>query len=981
MRAASICLTPHDSQQVYRLTMKRKFLHLLTMAFMPTIAVAIAQDADPKPPTPPMPPGGAPTSSRPSSLPSIFGGSTKKYGDFNELTKDATKYDGLFVLHKKDDNLYAEIKPQQFNQPFLAPITIAKGLAQAGTPITSDDEWVLIFKRVGDRVQLIRRNIHFKTSNRDLEKAVEQNYTDSIIQSLPILSMNPMGGSVVINFTDIFFSNFGQLPFGFPDRSRTSWNKIKTFPNNIELQVETTFSGRGNDPAVVDSRGLTVVVHYSLCRLPDPMYRPRMADNRVGHFLSAVKDFGSNNPDTQFVRQINRWRLEKANPRAKLSPPKKQIVWWVEDTVPIELRPYVEAGILEWNKAFEKVGIANAIAVRWQNERDEFDPEDLNYCTLKWITSDSTYARSNLRANPLTGEMLDGDVVFDASWIRAWKQMYAELKGIPVPAAMKGDEAAMKPVLGEIISPILAARKGFGSPTPILNAHQALTGDHNLHAVPAEWSSLDLALQKHLGTNHAMCNFAAGISYEMTLATVALADPPKKDEEKKGDAKKDETKKEEAPRLPEELIGQAIKEVVMHEVGHSLGLRHNFRASAMLNADQLHDKKITSEKGITGSVMDYAPINLAPKGKPQGDYFSTTLGPYDYWAIEYAYKIIDGSEDAELARIAARSAEADLTYGTDEDRISGLDPMVNAYDLGSDLLRFSSDRIDLATDLLKGLDARVVKDGESWVRLRKAFTPLVSQWGNAATLASGHVGGLYYTRDHKGTKGAKDPVTPVSGEQQRAALKLIREKILNDNPFQVSPELLRKLTTERWYHWAADMNMGDPGYKYYDAVLNVQRIPLNETMNATTLNRIQNQEAMADPATKPLKIEELFRAFTDSIVGDVAGTPAKDGKRSLTITRRNLQRDYVGRLAGMLLGSSRSSLADLPSFVMLAGGGGSLPPDARALARMHMKEISKKIDSALAANPGWDDTSRAHLEELKETIDRVLSAGIQRNQP
>ena len=965
--------------------MNRKLLLLTALSFVPSIGMLIAQDADPKPPTPPTAPASA-AASRPSSFAAMLGGMPKKYGDFNELTKDATKYDGLFTLHKKDDNLYAEIKPTQLNQPFLAPITIAKGLAQAGTPITSDDEWVLLFKRVGDRVQLIRRNIHFKTSNRDLEKAVEQNYTDSIIQSLPILALNPMGGSVVINFTDIFFGNFAQLPFGFPDRSRTSWNKIKAFPNNIELQVETTFSGRGSDPSVVDSRGLTLVVHYSLCRLPDPMYRPRPADNRVGHFLSAVKDFGSNNPDTQFVRQINRWRLEKANPRAKLSPPKKQIVWWVEDTVPIELRPYVEAGILEWNKAFEKVGIANAIAVRWQNERDDFDPEDLNYCTLKWITSDSTYARSNLRANPLTGEMLDGDVVFDASWIRAWKQMYAELKGIPVPAAAQGDESAMKPVVGEIISPILAARKGFGSPTPMLSNQQRLNGENSLHAIPAEWSSLDLALQKHLGANHAMCNFAAGIAYEMSLATIALADPPKKEDEKKGDAKKeepkkDEAKKEEAPKLPEELIGQAIKEVVMHEVGHSLGLRHNFRASAMLTADQLHDKKITSEKGITGSVMDYAPINLAPKGKPQGDYFSTTLGPYDYWAIEYAYKTIDGNEEAELAKIAARSPEPDLTYGTDEDRISGLDPMVNAYDIGNDLLRFSSDRIDLATDLLKGLDARVVKDGESWIRLRRAFTPLVSQWGNAASLASGYVGGLTYTRDHKGTKGAKDPVTPVTGDQQRAALKLIREKILNDSLFQVSPDLLRKLTTERWYHWAADMNMGDPGYKYYDAVLNIQRIPLNETLSASTLNRIQNQEAMADPATKPLKIEELFRTFTDAIVGDLATAPVKDGKRGISITRRNLQREYVGRLSGMVLGSGRSPLADLPSFIMISGGGGSLPPDARALARMHLKEISKKIETALAAIPGWDDTSRAHLEEVKESIDRVLTAGIQRNQP
>ena len=141
-------------------------------------------------------------------------------------------------------------------------------------------------------------------------------------------------------------------------------------------------------------RGITLVIHYSLAKLPEAGYNPRLADHRVGHFLNATKDFGGNDPDTNFVRIINRWRLEKADPKAKLSPPKKQIVWWVERHRAARIRPYVEEGILEWNKAFEKIGFRNAIAVRWQNERDEFDPEDINYCTFRWITTSSTFAMS-----------------------------------------------------------------------------------------------------------------------------------------------------------------------------------------------------------------------------------------------------------------------------------------------------------------------------------------------------------------------------------------------------------------------------------------------------------------------------------------------------------------------------------------------------------------------------------------------------------
>ena len=142
-----------------------------------------------------------------------------------------------------------------------------------------------------------------------------------------------------------------------------------------------------------------------------------------------MTDFANPNPDTNAKRMINRWRLEKANPSAKLSPPKKQIVWYIEDNVPEEYRPYVQEGILEWNKAFEKIGFKDAIAVRWQNERDDFEPEDINYCTLRWITTGSTFAMSGLRSNPLTGEMIDGDVIFDASWIKTWKEEYAFLDG------------------------------------------------------------------------------------------------------------------------------------------------------------------------------------------------------------------------------------------------------------------------------------------------------------------------------------------------------------------------------------------------------------------------------------------------------------------------------------------------------------------------------------------------------------------------
>ena len=385
-----------------------------------------------------------PTASPPRPIRRRRAGTTKasddkKFRDFNEVVKGATQIDGYFTLHRKDDHLYAEIKNHQLDQPFLMPIAIAQGMEMAGHPLNFGDEWVLAFRRVGDRVQVVRRNVHYKASaGTPLEKAVKQNYTDSVLLALPILAINHGGGqSVLIDFADIFLSDFAQLGFGYLDKNRSTWHKIKGFPNNVEIEVEATFGGGGfgrsygmGDGGVIDGRGRTVVIHYSLAKMPDSGYHARHADDRVGHFLNATKDFGSHDPDTNFVRMVNRWRLEKADHKAKLSPPKKQIVWYVEDTVPHEYRPYVEEGIREWNKAFEKIGFRDAIAVRWQESgRDEFDPEDINYCTFRWITTNSTFAMSCLRSNPLTGEMIDGDVIFDASWIRAWKLEYAFLTG------------------------------------------------------------------------------------------------------------------------------------------------------------------------------------------------------------------------------------------------------------------------------------------------------------------------------------------------------------------------------------------------------------------------------------------------------------------------------------------------------------------------------------------------------------------------
>src|SRR5262249_49277395 len=161
-----------------------------------------------------------------------------------------------------------------------------------------------------------------------------------------IATVHPARQNVIVNLNDVFMTDFAQLGTGYFDANRSTWYKVKAFPRNVELEVAATYSGfRAND-SVIDSRGTTAVIHHGLVQLPDDGYQPRLADERVGHFLSVVKDFSDDSRETSYVRYINRWRLERAEPPdaknpGKLSAPKKKIVFWIEKSVPEEYRAAV----------------------------------------------------------------------------------------------------------------------------------------------------------------------------------------------------------------------------------------------------------------------------------------------------------------------------------------------------------------------------------------------------------------------------------------------------------------------------------------------------------------------------------------------------------------------------------------------------------------------------------------------------------------
>jgi hypothetical protein len=858
----------------------------------------------------------------------------KKYEDFDTVTRGAREFDGLLKLHLKDDRLYGEIRPDQFDRPFLLPIAIARGAGMGGNTLNFDEQWVIYFHRVGDRVQMIRRNVRFKANpGTPVAKAVETTYTDSVLHALRIVSVHPGRQSVLLNLNDIFMTDLAQLGLGQFDANRSTWAKVKAFPRNIEIEVAATYSGGRmgftTDDSIIDSRGKTVVIHYGLCNLPEYGYSPRLADDRVGHFLSVVKDFSSDTNDSAFVRYVNRWRLERAEPvdsknPNKLSAPKKKIVFWIEKSVPDEYRASVREGILEWNKAFEKIGFRDAIEVR-QQENEEFDPEDINYNTFRWIATDQGFAMGPSRANPLTGEIIDADIIFDASMVRFYRSEYSLAKA------------------GSPASTIQAARAGWNFVKPPLVPS-------DLEATPeakAGWNEPAQRLKAtDLAARHGYCQCGAHIKYELGMAALAMIG---RNELKPGE------------KVPDELIQQAVKEVTMHEVGHTLGLRHNFKSSTMLKNEQLHDTNITRKQGLLGSVMDYAPVNLAPKGVKQGDYFTTTLGPYDYWAIEYAYRPLAGGTDGEgekLADISKRIAEPGLDYATDEDLFTNSDPLVNQWDLGADPLKFARERVEMAEEMLKTVADKASDKGEGYQRVRQAFALLLNQIGNGAYLAASHVGGVNHHRDHKDDPNGREPMIPVAADKQREALNFLKEKILQEKSFQFSPTLLRKLAADRWYHWGnEDTILGPVEYPVNQRILSIQMVVLNTLTYPGTLQRIADNALRVSEKEKPLTLSELFKALNEGVFGDL-DKPAE----LVSSQRRNLQRQYVKTLTSMVLGNSNA-----------------WPADARSLARFHLKQLVTKLDKSIeeAKKKNLDEVQVAHYDELKDRIARVLQASVQ----
>ena len=867
--------------------------HALALALLGLAAGATAQ----------APQAGAAPAISPTTAPAAAAAPLRP---FDEIVKGAQSSAGLFPIWRRDDKVWLEIPEAALGKPFLFTVNFANSIGERGLYASQmGPGWLATFRRVGRQLQLIALNDKFRAqAEQGAKRAVEQGFSPSLLAAgVQASAAHPTRQSFLVDAAGLLLADIPgmstrleaafRLPYAL-DRVNSSLVAARADAQLASLTARLHFATPrlpappltpGPAPfmappqALPDARSFFLDYVYSFAALPEQPMAGRPADPRLGHFTESFTDLGGDLKANPRVHYVKRWRLEKQDPAAALSEPVKPITFWLDKNIPLKYRPVVEEAILEWNKAFEKIGFRNALVVRQQPDDADWDNMDAGHASVRWfLGADVGFNIGPSRADPRSGEIIDADIGLSDAFGRGARRLRVE------DIAGSGRSAAHD---------------------------ESFCEDAQLSAAEAEFA-LELL----------------------------------------------EAREELAPDSPEveAFVRSTIKGTMMHEVGHTLGLKHNFKASTGMSLAQLSDKAFTDAHSIANSVMEYVPINLALQGETQGGFHRSALGPYDYWAIEYAYKpLTPGQERQELAAIAARSSEPGLAYGDDADAglggaYDGMDPFINRFDLGDRPLAYYEKRLKLSQELWARVQARGTRAGDDPLRQRRALLAGFGQLVGIAELSAKFVGGMHTLRDLPGSTG-RPAFRPVEPALQRQALRFIADGLLSSDSFRFRPEFLASLT----------LDYNEPGrgapLSIPAAVALVQRAALDRLLSSATATRLLDLPGYLAPQQRrgQITLSEVYATLQGAIWSELRSGAEIDR------LRRNLQREHLKRLQ-----------------VLLTRGAPALAPDALALLRLYATRLQAELRSA-AARGGRSVETRAHLADSLAALSEALRATMQRS--
>ena len=655
----------------------------------------------------------------------------------------------------EEDTYYTIVDEESLSKEFIYFYYIISG-AQAGGASGGDmgDSSVLEFRKFKDDIALYKKNTIFSyDESNNISKSTLTNILESFVGRFEVKIEED--GKYLINIDKLFlgemlvgltppkeYAEYYSLILGRIDDKKTYISRVKNYPKNTSIEVTYGFfnpSPKGSVDAVPDARYSSIVARHMFVEMPDSNYEPRVADQRIGYFSTKITDL-STYDYFKGKDLINRWRLIKKDPSAELSEPINPIVFWVENSTPEEIKPFVVEAIELWNIAFEKAGFKNAVVAKIQPDDAEWDAGDVQYNVIRWASTPSPrysgYGPSV--ANPRTGEMIAADIV-------------------------------------------------------------------------QEFNS---------------------ISYGYRLRKIWGYDEDN------------------------DPLRQWIISLTLHEIGHTLGLRHNFKASWLYDASEIHDTSVTGKNHI-GSVMDYDPINIAPEGVEQGNFFPTVPGPYDIWAITFGYTQEMNEVDRE--NLLSQSTKPEFIFGTDDDAMGSpggnTDPRNKRYDMSSDPITYSVQRLKIIDDKINELPEIFNEPGSTYTELKATFDSLLRDKGRFAESIAIQIGGVYSNRLVVGQEAGMTPFEVVPYEEQKRAMKALNEHLFANDAFVFNPDILKILQSEKR---AASYGNSDDDPKVHDRVLRMQLSSLSFILHPRVMKRLTNSSKYGNEYLPNEVLQDIF---------------------------------------------------------------------------------------------------------------------------
>lgn len=815
-----------------------------------------------------------------------------------KFTEKLEKSDGLFPLYRdaKTGELFLQINADQLGEEFVYLVATENGPAELGLFRGNFRENRIIqFNRKFGQVEIAAVNTSFYFDPASpLKRAADANISRAPLAVAKIVAESEDGKAILISADGLLKTEAlhrispwqspdakpgTELALGELSKDKTQITGFKSFPENTDIRVEYVY----DNPKPVVYGDTDVTDARSIAIL-------------VQHSFLKM-------PEPGFTPRQDDFRVGYFTNQ-------------VTDLTSASYTPYRDV-ISRWRLEKKDPSAAVSDPVKpitfWIENTTPIELRDIvRDATLAW---NSAFAAAGI-SNAVEVKIQPDDATWDAGDIR-----YNVLRWTSSPNPPFGGygPSFINPRTGEIIGADIMLEYSFL--TNVLKTNEVF----DKAGLPADMQeSGEAAVFGHAAHGHRDCWLGEHLQAKLMAARALLM----------------------AQGAPGEQIAKLVRQqlyyLVLHEVGHTLGLNHNMRSTSTVSLADLRSEA----NAPTNSVMEYPAINIAAPGETQGQFAITEPGAYDVWAIQFGYT----PEEQKLPAILARSTEPALAFGNDADdmRAPGvhIDPRVMIGDLSDDPIGWADKQVGLIDQTLKLLPDRVLDKGESYQSLYNSYMALTGQRAGAAGVASRWIGGVFNNRSVVGQPGALPPFQPVPAAQQRRALAVLEKVAFGPDAFAAGEPLLDRLQVERRGFNAFGVNV-DP--KPHARALGIQRTLLDHLLHPNVLARLTETRRYGGDYSAAQFLAELTGVVFD-----------KDRAGPVNTYRQNLQVEYLTRLIAVASGKG--------------GGVEQTPEGPRPIPNFDYVSRSAALASiarikTLAALPAADAETRAHRAHLRALID------------